>query len=64
MADLTTDNAGRVSTDPTACADDDERFPAACAVLRRQPPLHRVEVDGSKPFWAVTKHADVIEVER
>ncbi len=30
--------------------------------LRRESPLHRFHPDGYKPFWAVTKHADIIEV--
>ncbi len=32
------------------------------ARLRRESPLHRFHPDGYKPFWAVTKHADIIEV--
>jgi len=32
---------------------------AAWARLRREDPLHRVELEGFDPFWAVTKHADV-----
>ncbi|HYD10325.1 MAG TPA: cytochrome P450 [Acidimicrobiales bacterium] len=63
VADLTVDEAGRVFTDPTAYADD-ERFHAACALLRREAPVHRVEVEGFNPFWALTKHADVMEIER
>jgi cytochrome P450 len=57
------EEAGRVFTDPAAYADD-RRFHAACALLRRDDPVHRVEVDGFNPFWAVTKHADVLEVEK
>ncbi len=30
--------------------------------LRRESPLHRFHPEGYKPFWAVTKHADIIEV--
>jgi cytochrome P450 len=33
------------------------------AALRRDDPVHWVEVEGFEPFWAVTKHADVSEVE-
>ena len=62
-ADLTIDEAGRVFTDPTAYADE-ERFHAACALLRREAPVHRVDVEGFTPFWAITKHADVMEIER
>ena len=63
VIDLTIDEAGRVFTDPTAYADE-PRFHAACALLRREAPVHRVEVEGFDPFWAVTKHADVMEIER
>jgi len=58
LTDLT-----RVFVDPTAYADE-ERFHAACRVLRREHPVVRVESDRYRPFWAVTRHADVIDVER
>lgn len=35
----------------------------ACAVLRRLSPVHRVDVPGVRPFWAVTRHADLLSVE-
>jgi cytochrome P450 len=54
---------GRVFTDPKAYADE-KRFHAACAQLRRESPVTRVEVNGFDPFWAVTKHADVMEIAR
>jgi cytochrome P450 len=57
------DEAARVFTDPTAYADE-PRFHAACALLRRESPVHRVEAEGFYPFFAVTKHADVMEIER
>jgi cytochrome P450 len=63
MSTLTIEEAGRVFTDPTAYADD-ERFHAACALLRAEAPVHRVDVEGFNPFWAITKHADVMEIER
>jgi cytochrome P450 len=59
----TVEAAARVFTEPKAYADE-ERFHAACAVLRRQCPVPRVEVDGFTPFWAVTKHDDVMEISR
>jgi cytochrome P450 len=58
LADLTS-----VFVDPTAYADE-ERFHAACAVLRREHPVVRVESERYRPFWAITRHADVLEVER
>src|SRR5262245_16565435 len=45
--------AARVFTDPEAYADE-KRFPAACALLRRESPVTRVEVEGFDPFRAVT----------
>jgi cytochrome P450 len=32
--------------------------------LRHEDPLHWCEPDGYRPFWVVTKHADVLDVER
>ena len=32
--------------------------------LRQQDPVHWTEPDGFRPFWTVTKHADLLEVER
>jgi cytochrome P450 len=63
MTTLTIEDAGRVFTEPAAYADE-ERFHQACALLRREAPVARVEVDGFAPFYAVTKHADVMEIER
>ena len=56
------EEAGRVFINPSAYADD-ERFHRACAVLRRDDPIHLVEHPAFPPFWAVTRHADVYEVE-
>jgi cytochrome P450 len=58
LADLT-----NVFVDPTAYADE-ERFHAACRVLRRDHPVVRVESETYRPFWAITRHADVLDVER
>ena len=57
------DQAARVFTDPRAYADE-KRFHAACATLRREEPVVRVEVDKFDPFWAVTKYDDVMEISR
>ncbi|HEY1832386.1 MAG TPA: cytochrome P450 [Acidimicrobiales bacterium] len=58
LADLTT-----VFVDPTAYADE-ERFHDACRALRRDHPVVRVESERYRPFWALTRHADILEVER
>lgn len=52
----------RTIVDPTAYADG--RIHAAFAQLRREAPLAQAQVDGYNPFWAVTRHADIMEVER
>ena len=61
LADLT--DLTRVFVDPDAYADE-ERFHAACRVLRREHPVIRVESELYRPFWAITRHADVLEIER
>jgi cytochrome P450 len=54
---------GRIFVDPQAYADLGAWHQAA-ARLRRDDPVHRVAVDGFEPFWAVTRHADILQVER
>ncbi|TAN19404.1 MAG: cytochrome P450, partial [Rhizobiaceae bacterium] len=49
--------------DPKAYADE-KRLHEAFAWLRREMPVGRVEIEGYDPFWAVTKHADILAVER
>jgi len=63
MTVMTLADAGRVFVDPTAYADE-ERFHAACRILRREDPIHWVEAEGFNPFWAITKHADVMQIEK
>jgi len=36
----------------------------AWTLLRRTAPVFRYEREGLDPFWAVTKHADIVEVSR
>jgi cytochrome P450 len=55
--------AGLSLTDPAAYTNEG-RLHEALTLLRLQAPVHRVEADGYDPFWAVTRHADVMEVER
>ena len=49
--------------DPKAYADGD-RIDQAFAQLRRESPLEVAQPDGFDPFWVVTRHADILEVER
>jgi hypothetical protein len=49
--------------DPKAYADGG-RIDEAFKVLRREAPLAVAEPDGFRPFWAVTRHADILEIER
>lgn len=60
---MNADEAGLVFCDPAAYADE-ATFYEACAVLRREDPVHRVEAAKFNPFWLVTKHEDVLEIER
>jgi len=59
---MTPEEAGLVFIDPTAYADE-ARFHAACTVLRRESPIHLVEHPDWPPFYAITRHADVLEIE-
>ena len=54
---------GRIFVAPEAYADL-EGWHRTAAQLRRDDPVHRVEIEGFDPFWAITRHADIIEVER
>lgn len=43
---------------------DPARLDAAFARLRAEDPLAWVEPEGYRPFWAVTKHADIMDISR
>ncbi|WP_123024009.1 cytochrome P450 [Mycolicibacterium stellerae] len=57
------DEAGRVFATPKAYADE-ARLHAALTHLRANAPVSWVEVPSYKPFWAITKHADIMDIER
>ncbi|MBX7455745.1 cytochrome P450 [Mycolicibacterium sp. 3033] len=57
------DQAARVFADPSAYADD-ARLHAAMKHLRAHAPVSWVDVEGYRPFWAITKHADIMAIER
>ncbi|MFC7340551.1 cytochrome P450 [Saccharopolyspora griseoalba] len=57
-------DAGLAVGDPTAYAEE-ERLHEALAVLRRDDPVRWVDpMPDFFPFWAITRHADVLEIER
>jgi cytochrome P450 len=41
----------------------DVRLNGAFALLRRLSPMHWVDCPGIRPFWALTRHADILSVE-
>jgi cytochrome P450 len=59
---LTTEQAGLMLADPLTYADE-PRLHDALALLRRESPVHLVAADGYRPFYAVTRHADVMAIE-
>jgi len=61
-ADLTVETAGHLFCDPKAFADED-LFHAGATLLRHQDPVHHVELDDFNPFYVLTKHADILDVE-
>jgi cytochrome P450 len=61
MRDL--QEAGLKLAQPAAFADA-AGLHEAFVLLRREAPVHRVEPEGFNPFWAITKHADILEIER
>ncbi|MCR5979244.1 cytochrome P450 [Gordonia jinghuaiqii] len=63
MNTSTTDEAANIFADPTAYADE-PRLHAAMAHLRAHNPVARVERAPYRPFYAVTKHADIMDIER
>jgi cytochrome P450 len=63
MSTPTMDDAAKVLADPTAYADD-ARLHAALSHLRAHNPVARVDNPPYRPFWAITKHADIMAIER
>jgi cytochrome P450 len=63
MSMPTVDDAAKVLADPTAYTDE-ARLHAALTELRARKPVSFVDAPGYKPFWAITKHADILTIER
>ncbi|MHC9293046.1 cytochrome P450 [Mycobacterium sp. LTG2003] len=57
------DEAAQAFATPSAYADE-ATFHAALTHLRTNAPVSWVEVPSYKPFWAITKHADIMAIER
>ncbi|RDH79475.1 cytochrome P450 [Mycolicibacterium moriokaense] len=57
------DEAANVFATPKAYADE-PKLHAALTHLRAAAPVSWVEVAAYEPFWAITKHADIMEIER
>ena len=63
MSTRVIDEAAKVFADPQAYADE-AKLHAALTHLRANAPVSWVDVPDYRPFWAITKHADVMEIER
>ncbi len=63
MAELSTAQLGSIFADPAAYADP-ASWHAAARRIRSESPILRVSLDVYPEFWAITKHADVMEIER
>ena len=59
---MSVEDAASAITDSSAYADG--RLHQALEVLRRESPVHWIDAPGFKPFFALTKHADIHYVER
>ncbi len=57
------DEAARVFATPKAYADE-PKLHAALTHLRVNAPVSWVDVPTYEPFWAITKHADIMDIER
>ena len=43
---------------------DEARIHAIFAQLRKEDPVHWTAPEGFRPYWAITKYADILEIER
>ncbi|VAZ98719.1 Cytochrome P450-terp [Mycobacterium pseudokansasii] len=63
MTVRTMDEAAKLLADPLAYTDE-PRLHTALTHLRANAPVSWVEVPDYRPFWAITKHADIMDIER
>lgn len=61
--DRISDPAGKVLADPQAFTDETSLH-QALAHLRKTAPVSWVDFGDYRPFWAITKHADIMDIER
>jgi cytochrome P450 len=57
------DEAAKLLADPLTYTDE-HRLHAALTHLRASAPVSRVDVPNYRPFWAITKYADIVDIER
>ena len=55
--------AGDALADP-AVYTDEGRLHEALTLLRNEAPVYWAQPPGYRPFWAITRHADILEIER
>jgi cytochrome P450 len=60
---IAAENLGRIFADPAAYADP-VAWHEAARRLRREAPISRVSLPEYQDFWAITRHADIMEIER
>src|SRR4030088_3606272 len=58
---VTSDPRGHIFVDPAAYANP-AQWQRVASELRREAPVFRVEAEGFAPFWAITRHADVMSI--
>jgi cytochrome P450 len=63
MSTTSVENLGAIFVDPAGFADP-AAWHAAAERIRNESPILKVTVDGYPEFWAITTHADVMEIER
>jgi cytochrome P450 len=63
MSTTAVENLGAIFVDPAAYADP-VAWHATAQRIRRDSPILKVKVEGYPDFWAITTHANVMEVER
>ena len=63
MSAPTVADAARALADP-AIYTDEPRLHTTLATLRADAPVARVEAPGYRPFYAITRHADIMAIER